>query len=370
VFIDWFLPGYKAGGPIRSCANLLDHLWDRFDFYVVTRNTDYFDPTPYPNIPVGEWIQVDGKYHVLYLSENQIEAARFSELLDGNAWDAVYLNSFFSPAFAILPLRLLKKRPHLKVVLAPRGMLAPGALAVKKWKKKAYMWYAHILGFYDRLIFQATSDEESAHIRHFFPENEIRFAPSLPRKVQTGLTIAPRTGALNILTVSRIAKEKNVLGAAKALASVKEEVHWTLAGPVYDASYWEECMKVIKTFPRNVGFTYHGPADAEQLAHLLSEHELYFQPTFGENFGHAILEALSHAIPVLVSDKTPWRNLEAQKAGLDLALEPLTLMSQAIERFAGMSPEEFQQWREGALALGMSKVNDSGALDANYRLFL
>jgi hypothetical protein len=35
-----------------------------------------------------------------------------------------------------------------------------------------------------------------------------------------------------------------------------------------------------------------------------------------------------------------------------------------------MSPEEFQQWREGALALGMSKVNDSGALDANYRLFL
>lgn len=367
--MDWFLPGFKAGGPIRSCANLIDHLWEKFEFYVVTRNTDYFDPEPYKDIVPGQWVNADGKYKVLYLSEEQIAAPRFAELLDSEAWEAVYLNSFFSPAFAILPLRLLKKRPHLKVVLAPRGMLAPGALAVKKWKKKAYMWYAHIAGLYDRLIFQATSDEESAHIRHFFPDNEIRFAPSLPRKFQQHAAPGQRKGPLKVLTVSRIAKEKNVLGAAQALAQVNAEIEWTLAGPVYDTAYWTECKRVTEGFPRNVRFNYYGPADAEQLSLLLSQHDLYFQPTFGENFGHAILEALSNGLPVLISDKTPWRNLREKQAGLDLSLNPLQLMVDAINNFASMPESEFSRWREGALKLGMSRLNDDGALEANYRLF-
>ena len=40
VFIDWYLPGFRAGGPIRSCANLISHLSDEFDFNIVTTDTD------------------------------------------------------------------------------------------------------------------------------------------------------------------------------------------------------------------------------------------------------------------------------------------------------------------------------------------
>lgn len=369
VFIDWFLPGYKAGGPIRSCANLIDHLWEKFEFFVVTRNTDYFDPTPYPGIETGKWLSIEDKYKVMYLSEDRIKADLFSTLLDSENWDAVYLNSFFSPSFAILPLRLLKKRPGLKVILAPRGMLAPGALSVKKWKKKAYMWMAHLAGYYDRLIFQATSDEESAHIRHFFPENEIRFAPSLPRKIQDGAAPGSRKGALKILTISRIAKEKNVLGAAQMLAQMKKEAEWTLVGPVYDAGYWTECKKTIDAFPKNLRFTYYGPADSEQLTQLFQSHDLYFQPTFGENFGHAILEALSNGLPVLISDKTPWRGLREAKAGLDLPLEPSYQMINALDTFSGMTEQEFRLWQNGALKMGMSRLSENGALLANSRLF-
>jgi len=369
VFIDWFLPGYKAGGPIRSCANLIDHLWEKFEFFVVTRNTDYFDPLPYPGIATNCWIDMAGKYKVMYLSENQINAENFCELLDSESWASVYLNSFFSPLFAILPLRLLKKRPALKVILAPRGMLAPAALSVKKWKKKMYMWYAHISGYYDKLIFQATSEEESAHIRRFFPENEILYAPSLPRKVHQNITTAEREGPLKILTVSRIAKEKNILGAARILSKVKKEVSWTLAGPIYDPAYWAECRKIIESFPRNVNFTFFGPADTEQLSTLFNSHNLYFQPTLGENFGHAILEALSNGLPVLISDKTPWRMLSEQHAGLDLPLQSEHLMTDAIEDFAEMNESEFSKWRIGALNLGLSRMHDNGALEANYRLF-
>ncbi len=32
IFIDWFTPGYKAGGPTTSNVNIVNHLSDDFDF--------------------------------------------------------------------------------------------------------------------------------------------------------------------------------------------------------------------------------------------------------------------------------------------------------------------------------------------------
>ena len=47
IFIDWFLPAYKAGGPIRSIANLVDNLHADFDFYIVTGDRDLGDKNPF-----------------------------------------------------------------------------------------------------------------------------------------------------------------------------------------------------------------------------------------------------------------------------------------------------------------------------------
>ena len=55
IFIDWFLPGYKAGGPIRSVANLITHLRNDFKFLVITRNTDYCETIPYKEIQSDQW---------------------------------------------------------------------------------------------------------------------------------------------------------------------------------------------------------------------------------------------------------------------------------------------------------------------------
>ncbi len=50
VFIDWYIPGFKAGGPIRSCANIVQHLSSDFEFYFITSDTDYCEDKPYENI--------------------------------------------------------------------------------------------------------------------------------------------------------------------------------------------------------------------------------------------------------------------------------------------------------------------------------
>ena len=72
VFIDWYLPGFRAGGPIRSCANLVEHLKDEFDFSIITRNTDYMETIPYPSVKSDQWNILDDGTRIYYFSEENI----------------------------------------------------------------------------------------------------------------------------------------------------------------------------------------------------------------------------------------------------------------------------------------------------------
>ena len=76
---------------------------------------------------------------------------------------------------------------------------------------------------------------------------------------------------------------------------------------------------------------YHGVIKHEEVARELAGHDLFFLPTWGENFGHVIHEALAAGLPVLISDKTPWRNLEDQGVGWDLPLDAPEKFRRVIE---------------------------------------
>ena len=56
VFIDWFLPAFKAGGPIQSVANLIDHLGSEICISIVTSDRDLGDAIPLPGIDLNKWI--------------------------------------------------------------------------------------------------------------------------------------------------------------------------------------------------------------------------------------------------------------------------------------------------------------------------
>ncbi|NNE56159.1 MAG: hypothetical protein HKN32_09070, partial [Flavobacteriales bacterium] len=67
VFTDWYLPGYKAGGPIRSLSNLVYRL--DLDWSVVTSNRDHAAVEPYPNIEPNVWIHGTKGERVIYLDK-------------------------------------------------------------------------------------------------------------------------------------------------------------------------------------------------------------------------------------------------------------------------------------------------------------
>ena len=83
VFTDWFLPGYRAGGPVTSMANLTAHLKDEAEFYIITRDTDYCEEKPYENIVSGEWVKVADNTNVYYVSKHHLTAGHIREAITG-----------------------------------------------------------------------------------------------------------------------------------------------------------------------------------------------------------------------------------------------------------------------------------------------
>src|ERR1700733_1128756 len=134
----------KSGGPIRSISNLVESLGDEMDFHVVTSDRDVDGGRPHDGIVPDTWMEV-GKAKVLYLSPERLRAAAMSRFLASEKADVLYVNSFFSPRFSILPLlaRAAGARGQRSVVLAPRGEFSPGALRLKSGRKQMYLQAAN-----------------------------------------------------------------------------------------------------------------------------------------------------------------------------------------------------------------------------------
>lgn len=105
VLTAHYIPGYKAGGPIRTIRNLVASLGDEFDFRIVTSDRDYGDRAPFAGVAVNEWNEVDGA-SVYYADAAAVRPMRLARTIAAVAPDVVYLNSFFSPRFSIMPLLL------------------------------------------------------------------------------------------------------------------------------------------------------------------------------------------------------------------------------------------------------------------------
>mgnify|MGYP007045661960 FL=1 len=62
-----YAPGYKGGGPIQSCINMVENLYEQIDFFVLCADRDYKETVPYSNVKINQWNEV-GHAKVNYIS--------------------------------------------------------------------------------------------------------------------------------------------------------------------------------------------------------------------------------------------------------------------------------------------------------------
>jgi len=372
TFVRAYLPGFKSGGSLRTVASIVERLGDEIAFSIVTSDRDVGDAEPYRGIRPGVW-QTVGKSRVLYLAPAEKTLSRLRGILRATPHDMVYLNSFFDPTFTIRPLllRRLGTIPKRPVLIAPRGEFLPSALRLKRYKKRPFLAVARPARLYAGVTWHASTEAEAARIREWFgADAEVLVAPNLATPLAAAAAArAKRPGALRLVFLSRVDRTKNLEGALTALREVDGEVVFDIYGPLADPGYWEECRRLLEALPGNVRASYRGMVPHEQIPTVLADYHALFLPSRGENFGHAILEALAAGRPVIVSDRTPWRGLAERKAGWDLPLEQPAAFAEVLRRCVAMSAAEYADWSEGARAHALGWQGDASVVDRNRALF-
>lgn len=165
-----------------------------------------------------------------------------------------------------------------------------------------------------------------------------------------------------------LADEKS-FGALKLLAGVNGDVSFDLYGPVEDAEYWRECQRIIDSLPANVRVRKNGEIEHKEIGRVFAEHDLLLLPTLGENFGHVIGEALASGCPVLISDQTPWRNLESEGVGWDIPLAEKERFQSVLQQCVDGDGEWHAALSSRAQGYAVKHAIDPGAIEANRRLF-
>jgi glycosyltransferase involved in cell wall biosynthesis len=373
ILCDWYEPGYKAGGPIQSCRNIVETLHAHFQFYILTSDRDLGDTQPYAGITLNRWVSKGNEVQAFYSSPGFLNAANVRNIVAQLQPDVVYFNSMFSKNFTLLPFRVLRKMKYEgAVILAPRGMLHAGAMKQKTLKKKIFLFLLRMAGLSKRIFFHATDAQERLDIYRYFPGARTVLAENIPNSDNSPWTPAvKKSGQLHCVFISRVHPKKNLhffLERLKELPA-NADLSFDIYGIIDDEQYAEQCRRIIASLPSNIKVQFRGPLPNHQVFATLKQYHLFVLPTLGENFGHAVYESLSAGVPVLISDQTPWQNLAPQKAGWDVPLRDGRQYVSVITRLMAMDQQEYNSWSEGAHSFARKYIDSFDYVSKYVDLF-
>ena len=197
-----------------------------------------------------------------------------------------------------------------------------------------------------------------------------------------------------MVSIARISPEKNTLYAleileqfvrytSKTTEKEKYSIILDLYGSVYQNDYGAQCMALAQKLPVNITVNFCGSIVKDRVSAMLQKYHFLFMPSQGENYGHSIVESFIAGRPVIISDRTPWRNLNSicsnQKSqtanqktlvvGWDIPLDEPERFVEVIEYCIGMGQKEYDTMCQEAYQFGRQISTDIDVLEANRRLF-
>jgi glycosyltransferase involved in cell wall biosynthesis len=219
---------------------------------------------------------------------------------------------------------LLARKPF---IVAPRGMLAPAALAFSRTKKRI-VW-ALLQGDVVRRAscIHATSEQEHDEIRDFGLKNPVAIVPNgidLP-ELGARSTSATATGRV-VLSLGRIHPKKGLDRLVRAWARLEAaNPDWRLriVGPDELGHAGALVALASELKARHVSVEKSVAGDAKIAAY--QQADLFVLPTLNENFAITVAEALAAGTPVIATKGAPWRALQSEGCGwwIDHGVEPL-----------------------------------------------
>jgi glycosyltransferase involved in cell wall biosynthesis len=367
-----FLPGDKAGGALRALLDIISKLKAHYETTVVAKDRDVGDAKPYGFLSNG--CKIPPLPCTAFYVKKGFQPIRLSRLLMTEKYDALFLNSFFSPFSTFLPLLLRYAGiiPHVPVMIAPHGELAASALSQKPLKKRVYISLLNLLGLVRDAKWYATSLDEAADISsHLKPKTapfvaEIGVPPVPPYPNDRPPKLA---GQLRLVFLSRLCRIKNLHFALETLKECHGKISLDIFGPIEDTAYWNECQALIKDAPDNLAIRYCGPLPHDEVIERLQHYDAFLLPSLGESFGFVLFEAAAAGCLLIASDNTPWKTIRESGAGWTFPPSSRRHLQAAIEEAVAMDESAALKMSKAAYALAVFYAKKSRENPATLSAF-
>lgn len=250
---------------------------------------------------------------VRHLAGQDVVVSRSSQGAANWVPDVVHVHGIWSPWLGLRQLRWIMR--GVPCVVSPHGMLDQWALGVKSLRKRC------ALRIYQRWLLNRAATLHGTSLREVrqFAALGLRASSAL---VPWGVELPPLSGGpkeshgeRTALFLGRIAPVKGLPLLIEAWGRARPK-GWRLlvVGPD-EAGHLAEVVGLVRRLGLEGTVEFTGELRASLKMAAFERSELFLAPSYTENFGMAIAEALAHALPVVTTTAVPWEQLCAENCG-------------------------------------------------------
>ena len=332
--------GETGGGPSRSSQGLVAALCK-----------EGVDAWIYPFDNVKPWVSGVRKF----------ECSNVLSPQDVRMFDLVHIHGIWS--WELHQVVVMCRKAEVPYVIAPRGMLEPWSLKQKWLKKRMARFLYQDRDLENAAALHATAESEADQFRELGFRNKIIVSPNGVNLPKEFLGITRKSWKeRRALFVSRMHPKKGVMELVESWARVRPkgwccEFVYTINGEeerMYEQNVKRRVIELGMVYEEMVDgvpfvknglepvcpivegqfsdFIFTGALDDETKWQAYGRSNLFILPTYSENFGIVVAEALWSGVPVITTKGTPWQELEDRKCGWWIDLPPTDSLDVALRK--------------------------------------
>jgi glycosyltransferase involved in cell wall biosynthesis len=337
---------------------------------LLTTNSNGDAGQPPLDVPLGKPIEQDG-YRILYFPCSPFRRYKFSlDLLywlaiQAKNYDLAHIHALFSPVSTAAAT--IARYCHLPYILRPLGTLDPADLRKKRRLKQIYGLLLEKPNLAGAAGVHFTSEQECKISERYGVQTRdlviplgVKSPENLPQLGQARHQLKIASHLPLVLFMSRIDPKKGLDLLIPALATLCQEglkFHFVLAGTnPQDPDYENQIKEQLKASEIANDTTMTGFVSGDLKLGLLQDADLFVLPSYYENFGIAIAEAMVAGTPVVISDQVHiWQTVQAHSAGWVTTCQ-IEALTQTL-RLALKDPDERKRRGLNAQKLALEKYS-------------
>ena len=303
----------NGGGPSRSVPMLVKGLAEEgVDITLMTVRSEDMNTHA-----------LDGTTAKLKILERGYTSLEIEKYLLEERFDLIQMQSIWDIPYH--QLSKIARKLHIPYIITPRGMLEPWSLSQKRWKKKIALMLYQMKDLKRAACIFTTAEMEAKHVRDLGIKVPISV---IPNGIETGGYSCRKTidgVKKQILFLSRIHVKKGIELLIDAYSHLhKNFPDWSLVivgnG---EADYIKSLENRVNTLELQDCIKILPPVFGDAKTKLYQESSLFCLPSYSENFGMVIAEAMSCGVPAITTNGTPWQLLNGEESTMGASLDIL-----------------------------------------------